>query len=231
MADAPAPTPDNEQQPQPLVMEADMEANTDVATSLEPTPATPADSEVEAQPAVEPSEPVDDPQPSSTDLTSQPDPTPQADELPDVVCQDEAPASASAPQAQVTFDTPTIASTLEVAPSPQAHANPAQEGGEWDLLVEKLRRWISSGRLQEQWQAARTPLGLLAGLIALLLTLQVYSAVLGVLESIPLLSGLLELAGLVAVVQFSLTRLLRSEDRREVIGGLKQRWQNFFGRN
>ena len=66
-------------------------------------------------------------------------------------------------------------------------------------------------------------MSLLAGLIALLLVLRVYSAVLGVLDSIPLLSGLLELAGLVAVLQFSLTRLVRSNDRREVIVGLKQR--------
>jgi hypothetical protein len=41
---------------------------------------------------------------------------------------------------------------------------------------------------------------------------------------------LLELAGLVALVQFSLTRLVRSDDRREVISGLKQRWQSFRGR-
>ena len=42
--------------------------------------------------------------------------------------------------------------------------------------------------------------------------------------------ALLELAGLVAMVQFSLTRLVRSNDRREVIEGLKQRWQSFRGR-
>lgn len=128
-------------------------------------------------------------------------------------------------------DIPTVASTLEVPASPQL-ATPAadQDGGEWELLVEKVRTWISSGQLQEQWQSARTPLSLLAGLIAVLLVLRVYSAVLGVLDSIPLLPGLLELAGLVAVVQFSLTRLVRSNDRREVIEGLKQRWQSFRGR-
>jgi hypothetical protein len=125
-----------------------------------------------------------------------------------------------------------VASTIEVPATAQlstAAADP--EGGEWDLLVQKLRSWIASGQLQEQWQAARTPLSLVAGLIAVLLVLRVYGAVLGVLESIPLLPGLLELAGLVAVVQFSLSRLVRSEDRREVIGGLKQRWQSFRGRS
>jgi hypothetical protein len=125
-----------------------------------------------------------------------------------------------------------VASTVEVPANPAAAApSPDHEGGEWDLLVQKLRHWIASGQLQEQWQAARTPLSLLAGLIALLLVLRVYSAVLNVLESIPLLPGLLELAGLVAVVQFSITRLVRSDDRRQVIGGVKQRWQSFRGRS
>jgi hypothetical protein len=135
------------------------------------------------------------------------------------------------PEPPAPTDIPTVASTLEVPASPQL-ATPAadQDGGEWELLVEKVRTWISSGQLQEQWQNARTPLSLLAGLIAVLLVLRVYSAVLGVLDSIPLLPGLLELAGLVAVVQFSLTRLVRSNDRREVIEGLKQRWQSFRGR-
>lgn len=146
-------------------------------------------------------------------------------------------ATTEPPQPEVTpeppapLDIPTVASTLEVPASPQIATSAAdQDGGEWDLLVQKVRAWINSGQLQEQWQAARTPLSLLAGLIAVLLVLRVYSAVLGVLDSIPLLPGLLELAGLVAVVQFSLTRLVRSNDRREVIEGLKQRWQSFRGR-
>jgi len=143
----------------------------------------------------------------------------------------EAAPAETTPEPPAPLDIPTVASTLEVPASVQVATSPAdQDGGEWDLLVEKVRTWISSGQLQEQWQAARTPLSLLAGLIAVLLVLRVYSAVLGVLDSIPLLPGLLELAGLVAVVQFSLTRLVRSNDRREVIEGLKQRWQSFRGR-
>ena len=143
----------------------------------------------------------------------------------------EPPQPEATPETPAPLDIPTVASTLEVPASPQVATSAAdQDGGEWDLLVQKVRAWISSGQLQEQWQAARTPLSLLAGLIAVLLVLRVYSAVLGVLDSIPLLPGLLELAGLVAMVQFSLTRLVRSNDRREVIEGLKQRWQSFRGR-
>ncbi len=204
MADAADRQPEHEQQVEPVV-QAD-----GAAAELDSTPES-ASTEPSGDDAVAA---VDAP---SEAATAAPEPTPP-------------PAEPAAPAA--TVDVPTVASTLEVPASPQVKTPSAdQDGGEWDLLVEKVRTWISSGQLQEQWQAARTPLSLLAGLIALLLVLRVYSAVLGVLDSIPLLSGLLELAGLVAVLQFSLTRLVRSNDRREVIVGLKQRWQSFRGRS
>ncbi|CAK6701040.1 CAAD domain-containing protein [Synechococcus sp. CBW1107] len=189
MAEAPAPKPDTEQQPQMAEEALEIKAV-----------------EAEAEPE------------TVAVAAEQPAPEPAAEE----------PAAPEPPA----VDTPTVASSIEVPASPQVNTGPAeQEGGEWDLLVQKLRSWIASGQLQEQWQAARTPLSLLAGLIAVLLVLRVYSAVLGVLNSIPLLPGLLELAGLVTVVQFSLTRLVRSQDRSEVIGGLKQRWKSFRGRS
>lgn len=198
MADAPAPTPDNEQQPE--VLELGAETAPTAATAADPAPTAAAPAEAPA-----------------------PEPEPAAPEPPS--------APVAEVPAPVVIDTPTVASTIEVPAKAPVNPISAEEGGEWDLLVQKLRNWIASGQLQQQWQAARTPLSLLAGLIAVLLVLRVYSAVLGVLDSIPLLSGLLELAGLVAVIQFSLTRLVRSEDRREVIGGLKQRWKSFRGRS
>ena len=208
MSDAADPKPDTEQQVEPVVLGTettpDQEPMGEAAavSSEEPLNQTPPTETPATEPVAAPVEATGEP--------AKPEPTPE-------------------PPAPT--DIPTVASTLEVPASPQL-ATPAadQDGGEWELLVEKVRTWISSGQLQEQWQSARTPLSLLAGLIAVLLVLRVYSAVLGVLDSIPLLPGLLELAGLVAVVQFSLTRLVRSNDRREVIEGLKQRWQSFRGR-
>jgi hypothetical protein len=213
MSDAAYPKPDTEQQVEPMVLGAEETPKQEPAVeaaavnaaagNIEETSTEPPAAEAEAVPV----EATATPEP----VKSEPAPEPPASTAP--------------------VDIPTVASTLEVPASPQV-AIPAadQDGGEWELLVEKVRTWISSGQLQEQWQSARTPLSLLAGLIAVLLVLRVYSAVLGVLDSIPLLPGLLELAGLVAVVQFSLTRLVRSNDRREVIEGLKQRWQSFRGR-
>jgi hypothetical protein len=206
MSDAAEPKPDTEQQLEPVVLSAE---------------ATPVPEAVEETAAVSSEEPL-------AEAPAFPTPAVEAEAVP--VETTATPEPEPAPPAPV--DIPTVASTLEVPASPQVAASAAdQEGGEWELLVEKVRTWIASGQLQEQWQAARTPLSLLAGLIAVLLVLRVYSALLGVLESIPLLPGLLELAGLVAVVQFSLTRLVRSNDRREVIEGVKQRWQSFRGRS
>jgi len=208
MSDAADPKPDTKQQVEPVVLG---------------TETTPEQEPMGEAAAVSSEEPLNQTPPTET---------PASEELAVPVKATGEPAKPDpTPEPPAPTDIPTVASTLEVPASPQL-ATPAadQDGGEWELLVEKVRNWISSGQLQEQWQSARTPLSLLAGLIAVLLVLRVYSAVLGVLDSIPLLPGLLELAGLVAVVQFSLTRLVRSNDRREVIEGLKQRWQSFRGR-
>jgi hypothetical protein len=125
------------------------------------------------------------------------------------------------------IDAPSIASTIEV---PASAPNGADgEGGEWELLVQKVSSWLRSGQLEQQWQTARKPLSLLAGLIALLLVLRIYSALLGVLESLPLIPGLLELVGVIAVARFSLTRLVRSNERQQLIQGLQQRWKSFRG--
>lgn len=216
MADASAPTPDADQQPvidQPNGEGSSSTAAAD-ASAVEPDNA-PGEAETAASEAasldqveaVEAVEPVTDAVAPAAAVAA---PRPEA-----------APVSPPA-----VLDVPSLASTVEVPASADA---PAGEGGEWELLLEKLRHWLGSGQLQEQWQAVRTPLSLLTALIGLLLVLRVYGAVMAVIDGIPLLPGLLELAGLIAVVQFSLTRLVRSEDRREVIQGLKQRWLSFRG--
>ena len=46
----------------------------------------------------------------------------------------------------------------------------------------------------------------------------------------PIGSGLLELIGLIWLVRFSLTKLIRSSDRAEVINALQARWNKVIGR-
>ena len=126
---------------------------------------------------------------------------------------------------------PTVATTIDLpARGDSAGAGPTGEGGEWALLLSKLQAWLGSGQLQDQLQAARTPLTLVAGLIALLVVLQIYGALLAVIRSFPLAPGLLELVGVIAVVRFGLDKLVRSQERRALIEGLQRRWQAFQGK-
>ena len=197
MADAPAPQPDAEQQPEGEALE--VQATETVATTeTAETELIETAAETAAEPTVE--------------VAPEPEPAP-------------VPAAE-----QLNTWTPQVASTTDVPASPTAVATANDgEGGEWELLVEKVKQWIASGQLQQQWQTARTPITLVAGLIGLLLVLRIYGGLLGVVESVPLLPGLLELVGVISVVRFSLTRLVKSDDRNQVIDGLKQRWSSFRG--
>lgn len=247
MADVAAPTPDNDQQP-PQQPEIAADASLSEAPA-EAVAAAAEAAEVRAAEEVEAAETVSE---AAAEAVGPTEVAPtevapvEAAQVQEAPVQEEAVVAAAAltepePVAAGVFPAepvitpseaplamPSVASTIEV-PASAPGGQTSGEGGEWELLVEKLRQWIGSGQLQEQWQASRTPLSLLAGLIALLLVLRLYGALLAVIDSLPLLPGLLELAGLIAVVQFSLTRLVRSEERRSLIQSLQQRWKSFRG--
>jgi hypothetical protein len=149
-------------------------------------------------------------------------PTPEVEPAPEPIAQ---------PEPKPVPD-PVVAATLEVPPleSSQLTTIPAGEGGEWELLTGKVRAWLESGELQRLWAQARSPLTALAILIALLVVLRVYSALLGAIESLPLAPGLLELVGLIWLVRYGVPKLVRNSEREQLIGGLKQRWQAFLGK-
>ena len=152
----------------------------------------------------------------------QAEPTPEPEPAPEPIAQ---------PEPKPVPD-PVVAATLEVPPleTSQLAATPAGEGGEWELLTGKVRAWLESGELQRLWAQARSPLTALAALIALLVVLRVYSALLGAIESLPLAPGLLELVGLIWLVRYGVPKLVRNSEREQLIGGLKQRWQAFLGK-
>jgi hypothetical protein len=254
MADVAAPTPDNDQQPpqQPEIAadaslsEAPAEAvvaaaeavaaaaeAAEVRTAEEPEAAetvSEAAAEAVGPTEVAPTEvaPVEAAPVEAAQVQEEAVVAAAAPTEPEPVAAGVVPAEPVITPSEAPLAMPTVASTIEV-PASAPGGQTSGEGGEWELLVEKLRQWLGSGQLQEQWQASRTPLSLLAGLIALLLVLRLYGALLAVIDSLPLLPGLLELAGLIAVVQFSLTRLVRSEERRSLIQSLQQRWKSFRG--
>lgn len=139
----------------------------------------------------------------------------------------ETPAPEPAP---VSEPEPGITATLEVPPL-EGSAEPGGEGGgEFDLLLQKIRDWLGSGELQAQWQRFRGPLKGLAILIGVVLLLRVYASLIGTLDSLPLVGGLLELVGLIAAVRFTATRLVRKSDRDQVFADWSRRWNDFRGR-
>ena len=129
---------------------------------------------------------------------------------------------------------PSVATTLTVEPLEPTSPSPETgdgEGGEWDLLLQKLAQWLNQNELQSLWSQASKPVTALAALVGLLLVLRIYSALLGALDSLPLVPGLLELAGVVWVVRFGVPKLLRSSERERLLGGLNQRWKAFRGKS
>ena len=141
------------------------------------------------------------------------------------------PEAAAPVEATPVVETPAaespIASTVSVPADPSASDG---EGGEWHLLMEKLNAWLADAKLMELWQQSQRPLKLVGGALALLLVLQLTSAVLGTLDAIPMLPRLLQLTGLIYVVLFASRRLVRSDERRSLIEGVKNGWSSFTGK-
>ena len=103
--------------------------------------------------------------------------------------------------------------------------DPRQDGGEWQMLTTKLADWASSDAPQTLWQQLQSPLKALAVLLVAVVVLRLYAAVLGDLEGVPLLAGLLELTALVWIARHGAPALLRREQRQTLIDQLSQGWQ------
>lgn len=217
--------------PEPTEMSG-ADGSPELTAAAEPAVADPAAQEpaLEAAPAQEPT--VEEPTVegwsgtpvavSAEEAIARPDPGPIE------VSLTPAAAPAAAPPTPEPAPTPTIATTLEIPPAPGA--TPA-EGGEFDLLVEKLRTWFAEADIGGHWQKLRGPLKGFALLLVAVLALRLYARVVGTLDGIPLISGLLELTGLIYLVWFSSTRLVRTSERERVLAEWKQRWQSFSGRS
>jgi hypothetical protein len=114
---------------------------------------------------------------------------------------------------------------------PALSAAEAGEGGEWDLLRGKLREWFDNADLQGRWEGLGGPLRAAGLLLAAVVLLRLYSALLETLGDLPLLPRLLQLVGLVSVVQFALTRLVRTSERERILTSWRERWNDFRGRD
>ncbi|MGC6483956.1 MAG: CAAD domain-containing protein [Synechococcus sp.] len=123
-----------------------------------------------------------------------------------------------------------IAERITIPANP-SHGDDSPKGGEWDLLTAKVSAWWERNNVAEQISGLRQPLLIFGYLIGAILILKVYGGLLAAIGSIPLASGLFELVGVCWLVRFSSTRLVRNEDRAEVIQDLRQRWSAFTGKS
>ena len=124
---------------------------------------------------------------------------------------------------------PQLAAIIEIPATGAPEDADTPGGGEWELLVSQLSEWLTNLKLQQTFQELRRPLTLLGWLLALLLVLRIYGAVIGTIDHLPLVPGLLELVGVIAVGRFAATRLVRSQERQTLIRQLGDRWKAFLG--
>jgi len=104
------------------------------------------------------------------------------------------------------------------------------EGGEWQLLLAKLNDWLGGGKAAELWGQSKGPLKAFGLAILALLLLRLLGAVLGTLDALPLVPGLLELVGLLWLALGAGPRLLRSEERKKLMSTTQDAWKSFSGR-
>jgi hypothetical protein len=181
-------------------------------TPESPLPPQPqAEPELEAQPEPEP----------ELEAPPEPEPEPAPEPVPAVPV-----ATEPSPELEATTLVPALGTS-----SGTSNDGDGEAGGEWELLVSKLQTWLASGKLQTLWAQARTPLTLTLAAAGLLLVLRLYTGLLGILEGLPLVPGLLELVGVIWTLRYGLPKLLQRSQREALIQGLQERWRRFSGRD
>ena len=119
-----------------------------------------------------------------------------------------------------------IASTVSIP----AQDDSDDEGGEWEMLLGKVKTWFDNNNFAELWTTAQLPLRVVGGLIVFILVAKVYSGVLNTIDGLPLAPGLLELAGLIWLVNFALRNLIRNSDRDKLFENIQSTWSRITGR-
>ena len=210
--------------------EAEPEAILQEAAAVATMPPEPAAAEPVApepvaaeQVAAEPSAPEAAVPAPAEPFVPQPEPAPALIEAQAEV------AVLEAPQAPLIAAEPLPELESSTSVVPLAASAEGSEGGEWNLLLAKLRDWLAGGHLQSLWEQARSPLTLVLLAAALLLVLRIYTALLVLTDSVPLAPGLLELLGLIWAVKEGLPRLVQRSRREQLFAAVKQRWQSFRG--
>ena len=195
---------------------------------METTPGTPASPQPEETPSTVVETSATEATASEpavvTDATKPATPAPE----PSSVASATPPAPAAAPEApKPAPESSPIATTVSVPADPGANA---AEGGEFQLLLDKLSALLGDTDLNAVWQQSQRPLKLLGVAMVVIVTLQLTGAVLDTLGGIPMLPRMLQLVGLTWLVMFGSKRLLRSEGRQQVVSQVSGAWNAFVGK-
>ncbi len=103
------------------------------------------------------------------------------------------------------------------------------EGGEWDLLSRKIKTWWEGQQSSTNWNQLVQPALIAIGLVLAITTFKIYGRLLNSIDQFPLASGLFELTGIIWMIKFTTSNLLRSNDRQSLLDRTKNRWRNFIG--
>ena len=123
---------------------------------------------------------------------------------------------------------PSIAERISVPA--QASADSSEEdGGEWDLLSNRIKQFFEANNLQDQWQSLRQPLFLLGGLIVVILTMRIYGGILDAIATVPLAPRLFQLVGSFYAIWFAAIRLIRAEERKKISANVNDLWTSLRG--
>ena len=182
---------------------------------------------------------------SNPDLSSQGDITDQGVvEAEPIPAAAESATAASAPSQTPVAETPVAAEPVAqpIAPPaspsiaerisipPQASADSSEEdGGEWDLLSNRIKQFFEANNLENQWQSLRQPIFLLGGLIVVILTMRIYGGILDAIATVPLAPRLFQLVGTFYAVWFAATRLIRAEERKKISTNVNDLWTSLRG--
>ncbi len=110
--------------------------------------------------------------------------------------------------------------------------NEAQnEGGEWELLLGKIKSWFKEANIQNSTQKLLQPLLITAGVIGTILFFSIYGKILNTVALFPLAPRLFELVGTIWILTFSSKRLIKVQDRQKLLTELTKNWAEFLGTN
>ncbi len=105
-----------------------------------------------------------------------------------------------------------------------------EEGGEWELLKQKILGWAKIKQLSTSLTQLIKPALYITTLAAILIIIQLYRNVLIAISHIPLAPRLFQFIGITWLINFSISNLRRSQDRQVLFSNLQERWLTFLGK-